>query len=150
MEQEKLYAVINDYQGGGFGMYRFYTIEQWREQAMEWADSDEADETMEELKNLPAEQLIDYIAEFWGLGFAEIDINKWTWDNKKNELVLYNETDNTLKELFVIRNFTQRDYDNLPKEDNECLKAILERLNNNWWGQGLSDRDLVETTIFDN
>lgn len=150
MEQEKLYAVINDYQGGGFGMYRLYTIEQWREQAMEWADSDEADETMEELKNLPAEQVIDYIAEFWGLGFAEIDINKWTWDNKKNELVLYNETDNTLKELFVIRNFTQRDYDNLPKEDNECLKAILERLNNNWWGQGLSDRDLVETTIFDN
>lgn len=150
MEQEKLYAVTNDYQGGEFGMYRLYTIEQWREQALEWADTDEADEIMEELKNLPAEQVIDYIAELWSLGFAEIDINKWTWDNKKNELVLYNETDNALKELFVIKNFTQRDYDNLPKEDNECLKAILERLNNDWWGQGWTDSDLVGTTIFNN
>lgn len=144
MEQEKLYAVINDYQGGGFGMYRLYTIEQWREQAIEWADADEFDGTIKELKELPAKQVIDYIAEFWSLGFAEIDINKWTWDNKKNELVLYNETDNTLKELFVIKNFTQQDYDNLPNEDNECLKAIIERLNEKW-----ITSYSVKTTIFD-
>lgn len=133
MEQEKMYVMTNDYLGGEFGMMnRLYTIEQWREKAFEWANADKLNrnEIVKELKRLPAEQVINYIAELWGLGFAEIDINKWTWDNKKNELVLYNETDNALKELFVIKNFTQRDYDNLPKEDNECLKAILERLNN--------------------
>lgn len=150
MEQTKLYAVTNDYQGGEFGMYRLYTIEQWREQALEWADTDGFDGTIKELKELEQEQVIDYIAENWSLGFTEITINKWTWDYNKNELVLYNETDNKLKELFVIKNFTQRDYERLPNEDNKCLEAIIERLNENWWGQGWYDSDLVETTIFNN
>ena len=143
MGQEKLYAVTNDYQGGEFGMNRLYTIEQWREQAIDWAEADEFDETIKELKELPTEQVINYISEFWGLDFTEININKWTWDNKTNELVLYNETGNTLKELFVIKNFTQRDYDNLPKEDNKCLDAIIEKLNEKWL-MGYS----VKTTIF--
>lgn len=144
MEQEKLYAVTNDYQGGEFGMNRLYTIEQWREQAIDWAEADEFDGTIKELTELPTEQVINYISEFWGLDFTEININKWTWDNKTNELVLYNETENKLKELFVIKYFTQKDYDNLPKEDNECLKAIIERLNEKWL-TGYS----VKTTIFD-
>lgn len=31
MEQIKRYRVIEDLQGGDFGMYRDYTVEQWRE-----------------------------------------------------------------------------------------------------------------------
>ena len=91
MRTEKRYAVINDLQGGDFGMYRLYTIEQWREQAIEWADSDEHYGVVEELKTLKKEDIIDYISEFWELQFAEININRWTWDNKANELVLYNQ-----------------------------------------------------------
>lgn len=151
MRTEKRYAVINDLQGGDFGMYRLYTIEQWREQAIEWADSDEHYGVVEELKTLKKEDIIDYISEFWELQFAEININRWTWDNKANELVLYNESNNKLKELFIIKNFTQQDYDKLSNNDTKCLEQIIERLNKDWQSCYWTSEEnwAVKTTIYD-
>lgn len=150
MEIEKRYAVIEDLQGSDFGMYRLYTIEQWREQAMEWADSDEHYGVVEELKTLKKEDVIDYISEFWTLQFAEININRWTWDNKTNELVLYNESNNKLKELFIIKNFTQQDYDKLSNNDTKCLEQIIERLNKDWLSSCWTSEEnwKIKTTIY--
>ena len=82
---KKMYKVVRDLQGGEFGMYRIQTIEDWREQAIEWADMDEHDGVVEELKNLPLDEVIDYIAEFWQLEFKEIDIYdlKYDYDDLK-------------------------------------------------------------------
>ena len=80
MTMNKMYKVVRDLQGGEFGMYRIQTIEDWREQAIEWADMDEHDGIVEELKRLPLDEVIDYIAEFWQLEFKEIDI----YDLKKS------------------------------------------------------------------
>ena len=81
----KMYKVVRDLQGGEFGMYRIQTIEDWREQAIEWADMDEHDGIVEELKRLPLDEVIDYIAEFWQLEFKEIDIYdlKYDYDDLK-------------------------------------------------------------------
>ena len=71
----KYYIVTDDLQGGDFGMYRAYTAEEWGEQASEWADSDGSEEYESwKLANYDSEQeLIDDIAEFWELRFAQID-----------------------------------------------------------------------------
>lgn len=74
----KKYRVINDLQGADFGMGRDYTLEEWREQAIEWADMDENDGLIKLLKNTPRKELLDTIAEFWQIEFAEVkDILKW-------------------------------------------------------------------------
>lgn len=63
---EPRYYVVKDLQGGSFGMDRFYTIEQWREQALDWLDADDADdETKEVWKNMPEDKLIENISDFW-------------------------------------------------------------------------------------
>lgn len=72
MEQIKRYRVVEDLQGGDFGMNRDYTVEQWRAQAITWAKMDESDGIVDELSTLPPEKVIDYIADFWQLEFAEI------------------------------------------------------------------------------
>lgn len=71
----KYYIVTDDLQGGCFGMFRAYTAEEWGEQACEWADSDGSEEYESwKLANYDSEQdLIDDIAEFWELRFAQID-----------------------------------------------------------------------------
>lgn len=69
---EKYYIVINDLQGGNFGMGRIYTIRGWKNQAIEWAESDENDLLIEELKKLPKDKIIDYISFTWEIEFKEI------------------------------------------------------------------------------
>lgn len=68
----KKYRVIEDLQGGSFGMDRDYTIEQWREQALEWAEMDENDGLIEKLESLSESDVLPFIAEFWQLEFAEV------------------------------------------------------------------------------
>ena len=72
-EQIKRYRVIEDLQGDEFGMYRDFTVEQWREQAIEWATMDDNDDVVDRLNKLPSEQVLDYIADFWQIVFAEVD-----------------------------------------------------------------------------
>lgn len=82
---EKMYKVVADLQGGEFGMYRIQSIEDWREQAIGWADSDENDFIIEELKTLPQDKVIEYISIIWELEFKEIDIYdlKYDYDDLK-------------------------------------------------------------------
>lgn len=81
---EKRYRVSADLQGGDFGMGRTYTIEQWREQAIDWADMDEHDGLIETLKALPKDEVLDEIAEFWQLEFEEVytdlDVYSYIYD----------------------------------------------------------------------
>ena len=58
----------------------------------------------------------------------KFEINKWCWDGLKNEIVLYNENNNGLQELAIVKNFTESDYKKLPQEDNKCLDMIIKKL----------------------
>jgi len=73
--------VIDDRQGGDFGMYRLYTAEEWLEQAIEWSDSDGAfddDYTEEEYREYwedviarDPQEFIDYIDDMWEITLVE-------------------------------------------------------------------------------
>lgn len=84
----KKYRVIEDYQGGDFGMGRDYTAEEWLEQATEWRDSDDSwgdwgdgdTDTREGwlelwrklIEDNKEQELIDYISDMWQIRFEEI------------------------------------------------------------------------------
>lgn len=70
------YRVTEDLQGGEFGMYRDYTVEQWREQAIEWATMDEHDGLVETLHSLKQDDVMPFIAEFWALKFRKVRKDK--------------------------------------------------------------------------
>ena len=146
MNYKKRYIAI-DSQGGEFGENRLYTLKEWKEQAIDWANLDDLAELVKDLKKQPLKEIINYISEIWGLEFRQVKINKWCWDDKTNELVLYNTQNNKLKELFVIKYFTEYDYKQLPKNDNDCLDKIIDRLNKDWqcW---YSTDNKVETEIY--
>lgn len=69
----KRYKVVQDLQGGSFGVDRNFTLKEWREQAIQWANMDE-DFTLArrleryEIKN---KDLLPFIASWWSLEFAE-------------------------------------------------------------------------------
>lgn len=66
-----LYYVAEDYQHTDFGMQRNYTIQEWREQALEWADMDENDGLIETLNTIKDEDLLDFISEIWQIRFEK-------------------------------------------------------------------------------
>lgn len=70
--KQKLYRVIRDLQGGTFGMDRDMTIEQWREQAMEWAFMDDNEELEKEVEELRTADVLPFIEEIWQIEFAEV------------------------------------------------------------------------------
>lgn len=62
----KLYEVVADLQGGDFAMNRQYTIEQWREQAIDWLKQDDADEiAIRFFESLPEKEVLREIMEWW-------------------------------------------------------------------------------------
>lgn len=83
---KRLYRVIEDYQGGSFGMsYGAQTAEDWLDIATDWLDADgyfdrDGNPTVDEFKGPWLEvidegreqELIDYIAEMWQIDFQEI------------------------------------------------------------------------------
>lgn len=75
-EAEARYRVVADLQGGEFGMGRDYTVEQWRNQAMEWADMDEDDGLAETLADLPRDEVLDFISNMWALKFRKVRKDK--------------------------------------------------------------------------
>lgn len=75
-EAEARYRVVADLQGGEFGMGRDYTVEQWRNQAMEWADMDENDGLAETLADLPRDEVLDFISNMWELKFRKVRKDK--------------------------------------------------------------------------
>ena len=77
----KLYRVIKDEKGGAFGMGRILSAEEWLEQALGWLDADSTDYTILDTKRAyyqgeiakgNEQELIDYIAETWQLGFEVV------------------------------------------------------------------------------
>ena len=69
--EQKRYRVVRDLQGGEFGTDRDLTVEQWREQAMEWAYIDDNEELEKEVENLPHKEVLSFISNIWELEFAE-------------------------------------------------------------------------------
>lgn len=76
MKNEDLYMCSRDYQGDDFGFYRAFTIEQWREQALEWCDTDCNEELYKTIKNLPKKYVLDYIQDIWTIKIDKIDKDK--------------------------------------------------------------------------
>ena len=70
------YRVSEDLQGGNFGMYRDYTVEQWREQAIDWATLDDNDGLVETLQELKSEDVMEFIAVMWALKFRKVRKDK--------------------------------------------------------------------------
>ena len=94
----KHYRVIKDLQGGEFGMYRIYTEEQWREQALEWAEMDEHYGLIKTLKKLPTDKILPFISDIWALEFAEIDDEHF--NDIKEKDIYYTLTAILVQELF--------------------------------------------------
>ena len=53
------------------------------------------------------------------------DITNWCYDNQKQEIVFYNISNSKIKELGIIKNFTQEMYKRLPQDDMECLTELI-------------------------
>lgn len=70
---EKKFMCIKDLQNGNFGVGYSMTVEEWRGQAMEWAENDGDSETYEELDKLDTSEVLDYIREIWELEIVESD-----------------------------------------------------------------------------
>ena len=112
---EKKFMCIKDLQGGEFAVGYSMTVEEWRGQAMEWAENDNTEETIEELENLKENEVIDYIREVWELeivesnDFAEnilFDINEVIEDYKheyNRELGKLDNVNNINEEMKRIR-----------------------------------------------
>ena len=77
----KKYLVVEDRQGGEFGMGRHYTAAEWLQQAVEWRGTDgwEDEDRTEFIKywskiinDGKEQELIDYIADVWDLEMEEV------------------------------------------------------------------------------
>ncbi len=67
----KNYICIADLQGGSFAVGQVMSSDAWRAQAIEWADSDENIELINELKACPDEEIITFISNIWELDIIE-------------------------------------------------------------------------------
>lgn len=69
-----LYICTADYQGGTFGMFRAYTLDEWREQAIDWSDDLEGQAST--LRNLYGRSLIAFIEDTWEIRLEKVDTKK--------------------------------------------------------------------------
>lgn len=67
------YRVVNDNQGGSFGMYRDYTLTQWKLQALEWCFSDDNLELAKEIYLLDENNILDFIRIIWDIEFEKVE-----------------------------------------------------------------------------
>jgi len=80
LDEKTLYKVVEDRQGGEFGMYRVYNTKQWVHQALEWLDSDDefpCDKPFIDFLVSGGEKVIAEIDDFWDITF------KKTWRRAK-------------------------------------------------------------------
>ena len=102
---EKKYICIRDLQGGEFALGYSMTVEEWRGQAIEWAENDGDNETYEELEKLDTSEVLDYIREIWELEIVES--NKFATD------LLFKINDN----IDVFKGCLKEYYKDLEKKD---------------------------------
>ena len=85
-DTERRWYVLNDLQGGSFGMYRLYTAEEWLDQVIDWSESDgtfdEDSYTVEDFEKFwepiirsNPQEFIDYISDLWELEMVEQGID---------------------------------------------------------------------------
>lgn len=67
------FICINDLQGGEFAVGCVMTIEEWRERAMFWADSDSNEELFRSVKKLPKKEVVDFIQDIWDLKIISVN-----------------------------------------------------------------------------
>ena len=73
---DKLYINVNDYQGGTWALGQVGTIQDWKEIALCWCDSDENWETYDYIeKHENNVDLINYISEYWDIEIVAFDEN---------------------------------------------------------------------------
>lgn len=123
------YFVAEDYQHTDFGMQRNYTLQEWREQAIDWADMDEHDGLIETLNTIDDNELLDFISEIWQIRFE-----KGCWQgtpvNNKHGIEFYYEF-STEEEKMYILDTNGKYFDDLlvdldDKEDKQALINMLE------------------------
>lgn len=127
---KETYYVAEDYQHTDFGMQRNYTLQEWREQALEWADMDENDDLIAVLETIKDEKLLDFISEIWQIRFE-----KGCWQgtpvNNKYNIEFYYERDTFVDKLNILDS-NGKYFDDLlldpytPEEDD--IQAIVDTL----------------------
>lgn len=75
------YKVIKDLQGGNFGMFRDYTIEQWRKQAIDWCWMDDDENLAKAIYEMDEEILLDFISEIWAIEFRKVRKDKKNFED---------------------------------------------------------------------
>lgn len=70
---KQLYICTNDFQGGDFGVGRVGTIDDWREIAISWSDTEGMEDS---IISTPDNELINFIQEIWEIEIEEYDRNK--------------------------------------------------------------------------
>lgn len=98
---KETYFVAEDYQCTDFGMQRNYTLQEWREQAIDWADMDEHDGLIETLKTIKDEELLDFISEIWQIRFEKGCWQGTPIDNEYN-IEMYYERDTFVDKLNIL------------------------------------------------
>ena len=118
----ELYVCTKDYQGGNFGIGRVHTVEQWRNIAITWAETDDNNEYADYLEVLREDRVIDEIKEMWQLEI--VPINDLLGDvhitNTIFELLNY-ISDNAIA-LSYLRDYVEKQ----DEEYGELLKHILD------------------------
>ena len=127
---KETYYVAEDYQFTDFGMQRNYTLQEWREQAIDWADMDEHDGLIETLNTIKDEELLDFIAEIWQIRFEKGCWQGLPIDNEHG-IEMYYEIDPFVDKLNILDS-NGKYFDDLlldhytPEEDN--VQAIVDTL----------------------
>ena len=73
LDEEKLYINTFDDQGTYWALGRIGTLKDWREQAIDWAEGDDAEGIVEELIETKNSELIDVINEIWSICIKPIN-----------------------------------------------------------------------------
>lgn len=129
MNNKETYFVAEDYQHTDFGMQRNYTLQEWREQAIEWADMDEHDGLIETLNTIDDNELLDFISEIWQIRFEKGCWQGTPVDNKHGIEFYYEFS--TEEEKMYILDSNGKYFDHLlvdldDKEDKQALINMLE------------------------
>ena len=126
---KETYYVAEDYQHTDFGMQRNYTLQEWREQAIEWADMDENDDLIAVLETIKDEDLLDFISEIWQIRFE-----KGCWQgnpvNNKYNIEFYYEFSIECEKMYIL-DTNGKYFDDLlvnlcDKEDKQASINMLE------------------------
>lgn len=106
----KYYACVEDRQGGGFGMGRCYTADEWLQQAREWCEADDNTDMDNYLENIHKnrkawtdEEIVDLVSEVWDIGIQPADkalailkADGEKWGNSGDELETIEEIEKVL------------------------------------------------------